>query len=140
MSLLIIVLSLTFGSNALADASAKRHCTEGDAIQVEKEADSLNDWDQVYRSYRRFSQCDDGAIAEGYSDSVSKLLANDWNHFDRLLTLTKTDKPFQQFVLKHINETLSDGVLLTIATNARSNCPRGGQSLCRLIARSADKR
>src|SRR5438445_2135806 len=114
MSLLIIVLSLTFGSKALADKSAKTHCTEQDAIQAEKEADSLSDWDQVYRSYRMFSQCDDGAIAEGYSDAMSKLLTNGWNHFDRLLTLTKNDKPFQQFVMKHINETISDDFLVNI--------------------------
>ena len=93
-------------------------CAAKRGTLAEKEVDSLIDWDQVYRSYRKFSQCDDGAIAEGYSDAVSKLLANDWNHFDRLLTLTKTDKPFQQFVLKHIDETVSDAVLSRISSNA----------------------
>ena len=31
-------------------------------------------------------------FAEGVSDSVAKLLANDWIHFDRLLFFTKKDK------------------------------------------------
>jgi hypothetical protein len=137
--LLIAMLSFGFDNTVLARDSQNRHCTKDEAIQALTEADSLNDWDQVHSSYRRFSQCDDGAIAEGYSDSVSKLLANDWSSFGRLLTLTSADKMFRQFVLKQIDPTVPQPVLLKILTNAQSKCPVGGRSLCRLLVRSVEQ-
>jgi hypothetical protein len=137
--LLIAVLSFGFDNTVLARDSQRRQCTKDEAIQALTEAAWLNDWDQVYRSYRRFSQCDDGAIAEGYSDSVSKLLANDWSSFGRLLTLTSADRMFRQFVLNHIDPTVPQVVLLNISTNAQSKCPVGGRSLCHLVLRSVEQ-
>lgn len=129
---LIAVLALAVGMNAFA-SDAKKPCTKSEAMQAEKEVDSLSDWDHVYHSYKKFSQCDDGAIGEGYSDAVGKLLANDWGQLNRLLALTKTDKGFQRFVVKHIDETLPGDTLLKISTNARSSCRAGAQRLCSLI-------
>jgi hypothetical protein len=137
--LLITTIGLRFGSMAVARDSQKRQCTKDEAIQALTEADSLDDWDQVHRSYLRFSQCDDGAIAEGYADSVSKLLANNWGSFGRLLTLASADRMFQQFVLNHLDPTVPQIVLLKISTNARSNCPVGGRSLCHLLVRSVEQ-
>ena len=42
----------------------------------EQEADSLTSWDGLYRSYKLFGRCDDGSIAEGYSESVARILAD----------------------------------------------------------------
>jgi len=134
---LITVLVLAVGMNAFASDASKKPCTKSAGMQAEKEVDSLSDWDHVYRSYRKFSQCDDGAIGEGYSDAVGKLLANDWGQLNRLLALTKTDKGFQQFVIKHIDETLPGDTLQRISDNARSSCPGGAQRLCSLIASAA---
>ncbi|HEV7817019.1 MAG TPA: hypothetical protein VGP06_18215, partial [Janthinobacterium sp.] len=62
-------------------ASQNKICTREEAIQAETEASSLKDWDAVYRSFKRFSHCDDAAIGEGYSDVVGRLLTTDWAHF-----------------------------------------------------------
>lgn len=134
---LIVLLVLTLGVNAFARDASKKPCTKSEAIQAEKEVDSLVDWDHVYRSYRAFSQCDDGAIGEGYSDVIGKLLANDWRNVHRLVTLTKADKGFQGFVVKHIDDTLPGDTLRRISNNARSFCPAGAQRLCNLIADAA---
>jgi len=134
---LTAVLVLTFAINAFGSDASKKPCIKSDARQAEKDVDSLSDWDHVYRAYREFSQCDDGAIGEGYSDAVGKLLANDWGQLNHLLALTKTDKGFQRFVVKHIDETLPGDTLLRISTNARSSCPAGAQRLCSLIASAA---
>lgn len=134
-----MIVLVALGAMPQRKAAVSKHCTDEQAIQADKEVDSLYDWDRVYGSFRKFSQCDDGAIAEGYSDSVTKLLANKWSAFGRLLTLARTDKSFQKFVLRHINETVPDTILAKIASNARSECPSGAQTLCRLIARAAKK-
>ena len=134
---LMAVLALAFGLNAFASDGSKKPCTKSEAIQADKEVDSLSDWGHVYRSYRKFSQCDDGAIGEGYSDAVGKLLTNDWGRLNNLLALTKSDKGFQRFVIKHIDETLPSDTLQRISNNARSSCPAGAQRLCSLIASAA---
>jgi hypothetical protein len=134
---LIAVLALTVGMNAFANDMSKKPCTKSEAMQAEKEVDSLSDWDHVYHSYRRFSQCDDGSIGEGFSDAVGKLLANDWGRLNRLLTLTKTNTGFQRFVVRHIDETLPAETLQRISNNARSSCPAGAEKLCSLIGSAA---
>jgi hypothetical protein len=49
--------------------------------------------------------CDDGSIAEGFSESVTRLLADDWEALPALQSLTTMDASFQTFVLRHIDET-----------------------------------
>src|SRR5580693_2707785 len=79
-------------------------CTREDAIQAESEASSLTNWADVDRSYGRFAQCDDGAIAEGYSNTVAHLLSDDWASFDQLNSLVARHAAFGRFVLHHIDE------------------------------------
>ena len=139
MRLFLLVLILFFIANAFADDAATNKCTQAEATQAEKEADSLKDWDQVYRAHKRFSQCDDGAIAEGYSDSITKLLADDWKSFNRLLMLTNRNSSFKDFVLKHIDESVPGDRLVKIASNARSECPGRSKNLCASIAKATGK-
>ena len=134
---LMAVLVVTFGVNAFASGASGKPCTKSEAIQAEKELDALSDWDHVYRSYRKFSQCDDGDIAEGYSEAVGNLLGKNWGRLGRLLALTEADKGFQRFVIKHIDETLGDDTLQRISRNARSSCPASAHRLCSLIANAA---
>jgi hypothetical protein len=133
----MLILIFAFGGHAFAHEGAKRPCTEAEAARAEKEVDSLRTWDEIYHSYRKFSQCDDGAIGEGYSDAVGNLLANGWGRLPRLVTITKRDKSFEQFVLKHIDESLTDDTLLKISKHARSECPASAKRLCGVIADAA---
>jgi hypothetical protein len=80
----ITVLSLA--SQLLAEG-AQKPCTREEAMQAADDTDHLDNWNAVYRSFKRFSQCDDGGIAEGYSDDVGKLLADHWDQFPRLVKL-----------------------------------------------------
>jgi hypothetical protein len=118
-------------------AGQQKSCTDAEEAQAEKAVDSLKTWDQVYRSYKQFAQCDDGAVAEGYSDAVGKLLANDWTHFPRLVRLAKTDKDFERFVVRHVDESLTGDTLQKISKNARTGCPADAHALCTQIADAA---
>jgi hypothetical protein len=130
---LLILLSLV----ACSFASEKRICTEKEAIQAESEADMQNDWDSLYTSFKRFAHCDDAAISEGYSGSVSRLLAYDWKQFKRLQQLVKSDRKFERFILKHIAGTVPPEDLKTILENARMHCPPGAERLCKSIGDAA---
>jgi hypothetical protein len=137
--ILIMALVVAFDALILALplAAQRNPCTDEQAAQAEKQVDSLKTWDQVYRSFKKFAQCDDGAIAEGYSDAVGKLLANDWGHFPRLAKLARVDKDFERFVVRHVDESLTSHALKKISQNARSKCPANANRLCALLAAAA---
>jgi len=116
---------------------AGRVCTKEEAFQAENDTDNLKDWESVYRSFKRFSHCDNGAIAEGYSVAVGRLLADYWKQFKRLQTLCLKNKEFRRFVIKHIDETLSVEVLQKIIDNARLHCPSNARQLCKNIRAAA---
>lgn len=122
----------------LARFEQSKRCANSDENQAEKDVDSLKTWDQLYRSYKEFApQCDDGAVAEGYSDAVGKLLAAHWDHFPRLVKLANADKGFREFVVRHVDESLSSETRAKISKNARSECPADAKRLCGLIADAA---
>jgi hypothetical protein len=126
-------LFLVMGLAVLANAETQKVCTDADVRDAQKEADQLRDWDSVYRSFKRYGQCDEGGIAEQYSDSVGRLLARDWKHLDALLRLT-SDQDFEQFVIRHIDETMAEDEAALVIANARSHCPPAAKRLCKSIA------
>lgn len=133
--LLTIVICLSLATYCCA--TERRICNEKEAIQAESEANKLNDWDSLYRSFKHFAHCDDAAISEGYSASVGRLLAFDWRHLKRLYELTKSNKEFERFVLKHIDELVPADELKIILENARTHCPAGMEGLCKRIEDAA---
>jgi len=132
-----VMMILSFATSALASDSHTKPCSQQETRQAEDDVNHLQNWDQVYRSYRRFSHCDHGAIGESYSTAIGKLLADRWIRFARLATLVKTDKGFQQFVLRHIAKTLPSDILDKIKENSQLHCPGRQTRLCRLITKAA---
>lgn len=135
--LVLLAVTFTVASAGRAEAASHKACTEDEEKHALDEADRLKDWNDVYRSFKRYGLCDDGAIAEGYSDTVGRLLATDWQHLNLLYRLTTTDGSFKRFVLRHIDETIPDDELKTIATNAKLRCPSGKKPFCNVIAAKA---
>lgn len=126
-------LLLLLGIAGPAEAAAQKVCTETELKAAQKEAEQLTDWDSVYRSFKRYAHCDEDGIAEAYSDSVGRLLARDWKHVDALVRLT-SDQTFEDFVIRHIDETMSEDEAALVINNARLHCPTGAKRLCRSIA------
>ena len=129
----VFFLVLMMGFGRFAEAATQRVCTEAEVKEAQKEADQLRDWDSVYRSFKRFAHCDEGGIAEEYSDSVGRLLARDWKHLNAFVRLT-ADQDFEQFVIRHVDETMSEDEAALVIHNARLHCPSGAKRLCKSIA------
>jgi hypothetical protein len=70
-------------------------CSRADAQKAEYGSSTLHTWEQVFRSYRLYPGCDDGAISEGYSNSVATLLASKWKQLPDLMKLIKMDPPLR---------------------------------------------
>jgi len=88
---------------------------------------------RLCKSYTRYRQCDDAAIAEGSSESVGRILVDHWNTQPRLAYLARRNRDFRCFVLGHIDETLNLEDVNKIRANAESRCPTGLRDLCRDI-------
>jgi hypothetical protein len=116
-----------------AVAAGDLRCPPEKARRAEEEASALRSWRDVFDSYRRYAECDDGAIAEGYSASVAALLADHWETAPTLCRLTREHARFRRFVLAHIDVTMSPEQAKRIRHSAISSCPKGATSFCRAI-------
>jgi hypothetical protein len=112
-------------------------CTKVQTIAAEAEAGTLRSWLALYRSFRSYAHCDDGAIGEGYSESVTLLLADRWKSFPVLAKLVADDPEFEKFVLRHINGTVPKERIAKIVLNAKHSCPKAHKALCERIQREA---
>jgi hypothetical protein len=113
-------------------------CTEAQARRAEDEAGSLRDWDALYRSYKLYARCNDAAAAEGYSESVARILVDHWNTLPRLARLAASDSGFRKFVLTHVDATLNMKDVSRIKEKSKAACPEGLHSFCADLKRQAD--
>ena len=118
-----------------ARAGAEDHC---DKKQDEwfHQADPKS-WKSLYRLFEQFGPCDDGGIGEGFSEDVAQLFIKQWTHLEALNRLLASDKAFEKFVLRHIDATLSEEELKTIADNSKEHCPANEAQLCHSIGMRA---
>ena len=129
-----VLLAFAIGFNTHALAATHATCTAREAKQASIEVGQQSDWEGMYRSFKRFRNCDDGAVAEEYSYAVGHLLAHEWDRLDDLLRLTGSDKEFAEFVVLHIDENIPEEDAQIIVRNSRRRCPSGARWLCRSIA------
>lgn len=128
----VFPLGLVLGFASCARAAPLK-CTHEDAIKAETEASSLKTWDAVFSSYKRYKQCDDGAISEGYSASVAYLLASRWTDIDTLVKLSNANPDFRRFVIEHVDETMNMDQGKSIKKSAATNCPAKAKKMCGAI-------
>lgn len=126
--LLLLALSLFV---SISEASGKASsCSSRDARAAEEVADAANSWGQLHRFYERFRHCDDGSIAEGFSESASMLLDKKWQDVRDFERLSRKDPRFKRFVIRHLDETVPVR-LDRIEHNASNSCPKKLKNLCR---------
>jgi len=131
----ICVLLLSAGGAVRAQLP---DCTDAQASRAGTVIDGVRTWDGLYKSYKLYEQCDDGLVADAYSDAVARLLVEHWSTLPRLAQLAKKNDDFWQFVLDHIDSSDDPGDLRTIKRRAERRCPAGLRSTCRELNKAAD--
>lgn len=129
---LFVVLSI--GCVAFAQLQP---CTDAEGKRALSEAVTLRTWDALYKSYGLYRNCDDGAVGEGYSESVARVLVDHWSTLPRLAYLARKDPDFRHFVLTHVDATLDMKDVEKIRGNADSHCPNELRKLCRDLREQA---
>lgn len=133
MWLIITIFIVMISSNVSCSANSLKICSSEDAKKAEELAGVATNWGDLYDLYRNYHQCDDGAIAEGFSESVTILLSRSWDQVDKLNYIVQKDNNFGLFVLKHIDETVPEGRIHEIADSATNRCASNAKILCAKI-------
>jgi hypothetical protein len=134
-SVALLLVGLTIF--APASAQAQQACTREDEHLAPKSVDMIGNWRQAYESFRRYGQCDDGGIAEGYSDTIVGLLVDHWESFGELSKLSHAHPEFERFVIKHVDMLMSPDESRTIIENAQRHCPAKARAPCDKLEQKA---
>jgi hypothetical protein len=131
IALWLLVSSLLASDLAYADSPA---CKPQDSVGADAQPQPKT-WQDLYRSYTRYRNCDDGALAEAYSGFVVYLLTEDWDQLEKLPPLIHAHPKFGKFVLHHVDELMTPDQAKLIERNAIGHCPTGAVEFCgQLIA------
>jgi hypothetical protein len=115
-------------SPAFAEGAA---CTLSDQHWLSKELPRLKAWDAIHESFRKFTpQCDDGFIAEGYTDAIVVLLSHHWSSLPELVAISKRDSNFIKFVVRHINASADPDDLKQLLSQVANQCPPENKEIC----------
>jgi hypothetical protein len=106
-------------------------------IRALQAVDQISDWNDLYDQFKQYAHCEDGALDEGWSDVVVRLLTKDWKSVSVLSRLTDEDAKLSDFVLFHVNELMSPDDARTIVANARTKCPKDARRICDALADKA---
>jgi hypothetical protein len=90
----------------------------------------LHTWHALYHAYREFRQCDDGAIAGGFAETIATLLAERWGSFPHGANLMQQDPQFRAFVRQHLGDATPQIQWVEIVENTSKHCPRQYTALC----------
>ncbi len=113
-------------------------CSRAISTQAETAIDDVDNWQELFDHFRAFGRCDDGALAEAYSDRVASFLATKWASIGTLNRLVRRSSAFRVFVLRHVNSLMTPDQAQTISENAKNKCPNAARALCADLALSVN--
>ena len=118
-------------------AHAKKRCTRADADAAQAVLDHLGSWEKIDQGHRRYAQCDDGSISDGFSEAIARRLVDNWDTLPTLADLIRKNRALKPFVMIHLNETLNSEDLEKIQVLATASCRPELKTLCTDLKRAA---
>jgi hypothetical protein len=114
-----------------------QECSVAEAKAADSATDALHSLPSIFKAYKHYGKCDDGAIAEGFSDAVVHLLATNWVSLHEAQLLFAKDPAFQEFAVRHVDSTADGNELGRIHYLAVHQCPLSAKALCEQLAKAA---
>lgn len=133
----IVTAVLVFASSLASDPQGQcsnKHYRRAEATL----ASAAKDWRDLARHREAFGKCDDGALAEGYSDAVVTLLAKRWSRFELFARLAVGQPAFRHWAIRHIDASAStDDLAQVVHNSARCTGSPDVKHLCREVHKAA---
>ena len=133
------VLALVCAFCCFTSYGQQHPCSTAEADKADRVASRLRSWGTLYDSYKRFHHCDDGSIAEGFSESVARILVGHWDTLPEISSVSKNDPQFRTFILRHVSATLAIDDLKKIRRNASNRCPDGESETCKQLGIASNR-
>jgi hypothetical protein len=133
---LLIVIAIVLSAPNQASAYGSSQCPRVKAMKAEIAAADVRSWGELFNAYLDYSVCDSGAIAEGFSDSVGRLLSADTVRWSELAGFVRRDDRFLGFIVRHIDETIPATTVDSIEQNAREKCPKSARNICQTVLKA----
>ena len=130
----LLITLLLLASACVAQAKV---CSKAEARAAEATATTLKTWARIHAAFHRYSHCDDGAIAEGFTESVVHLLATRWSALPQAQRLITRDRAFGAFVVRHVDPSANRRELRLVAEYSAKRCPAGAAALCAKLRKAA---
>ncbi len=130
---LLILLFSTLSSHSVAEVPG--------CPGAESRSYQLHSWQQVRNYFKRYKGwCIDGALGEGVSESVTRLLDNNWSSYSDLQALATKDARFAEWVAMRFKGYPEDEcAILRGISNLDNSCPKDAQELCNTLANTGRK-
>ena len=141
LRLCVVLSAFGLGLGWPSHAAPIAACTSEMSRQGESSlSEAALNWSQLSKHQSMFEACDDGGLAEGYSDVVVRLLSNKWSDLSEFAAIARSRPAFHTWVIKHIDATVSTKDLQKIIFNASSRCgdPKL-REVCRQLSQAAQK-
>jgi len=139
MTMTIGLRFLVTGLAALAPfaaAAQDKPCTPADEKKAEQTADRVSSWDQLYKAWQDYRQCDKGNVDEVFTDALLRLMV-DWKNVDRIAASVEKDRDYRDFVHRHLNSPAAKPDLDAVYSRAKMSCPKGLVNCCKDITMTA---
>ena len=135
----VVLSTITLACILLSTMNAyASNCSVADQNALLAELPTLKTWAAIHRAFRKYApQCDDGAMAEGFSDAIVGQLATRWDALLELDRMATADSAFRSFVLRHIDASADEAQLKQVAGNAANRCPSRQKRICTDLASAA---
>jgi hypothetical protein len=129
---------LALGAGCIACGAAHaadKPCTRADAANGEKAIERANNWNQLYKSWQDYHHCDTGGVAEGYTDSLMRLMV-EWKGIDALAAAMQKDPQYKEWVHARLKSPAAKDDQPTVYSRAMASCPKGMDAFCAELAES----
>ena len=133
-----LTIAAGFGASS-SQATLQNTCS----IDLEMRADASlaqasASWRALLKHQRTFVLCDDGYLAEGYSNAVVALFAHQWDQFADFVVLSERHPAFGRWAIRHVDATATDDELTRVMRNAK-NCVGNvtTKSVCAAVGQGA---
>ena len=121
-----LVVALLF--SASIGFAQDKPCSPAEASAAEKAIDRIVNWDQLYKVYKEFKHCDQGPVAEVFTEALLRCLV-EWKKVDVLASSMAQDKAYNTFVMSHLRSAGPDDQK-SVYSRAKMSCPKGLDDWC----------